>query len=284
MEARVAAARAASNRGALPSASMRVKEDAVKAAQLLHDPSKTHELYANEREGRAAGGGRRSREKTARRRERDGGGGGGELEIPPANGERVYVPVKSTVVLDPPPRRTGDRAFAEGHGSDQPAGKVARRRLRARLKGGDGASFSAGFETGYDHGKDSKSQADAVASTASTANKIGRSHADAGGGKGDAGGDGACVTERVEAIVVAACRFQNSGARAFCTLVPIRPRSRGERRSLRTLPGASLRPPHAFNPRPRRLSTPPDAFELHLDNRSVWNDPQSWPITRTEAQ
>ena len=57
MEARVAAARAASNRGALPSASMRVKEDAVKAAQLLHDPSKTHELYANEREGRAAGGG-----------------------------------------------------------------------------------------------------------------------------------------------------------------------------------------------------------------------------------
>jgi hypothetical protein len=38
------------------------------------------------------------------------------------------------------------------------------------------------------------------------------------------------------------------------TLVPIRPRSRGERRSLRTLPGASLRPGSlAFNPRPRRL-------------------------------
>ena len=185
------------------------------------------------------------------------------MEIPPANGERVYVPVKSTVVLDPPPRRTGDRAFAEGHGSDQPAGKVARRRLRARLKGGDGASFSAGFETGYDHGKDSKSQADAVASTASTANKIGRSHADAGGGKGDAGGDGACVTERVEAIVVAACRFQNSGARAFCTLVPIRPRRRGERRSLRPFPGVSMRPPLAFNPRPRRLSTLTDAFQLH---------------------
>ena len=35
---------------------------------------------------------------------------------------------------------------------------------------------------------------------------------------------------------------------AFClTLVPIRPRSRGERRSLRTFPGASLRPPLAFN-------------------------------------
>ena len=32
------------------------------------------------------------------------------------------------------------------------------------------------------------------------------------------------------------------------TLVPIRPRPRGERRSLRTLPVASLRPPFAFNP------------------------------------
>ena len=40
---------------------------------------------------------------------------------------------------------------------------------------------------------------------------------------------------------------------------------RGERRSLRTLlPGASLRPGSlAFNPRPRRLSTPTDAFQLH---------------------
>jgi hypothetical protein len=41
------------------------------------------------------------------------------------------------------------------------------------------------------------------------------------------------------------------------TLVPIRSRSRGERRTLRTLPGVSLRPGSlAFNPRPRRLSTP----------------------------
>ena len=40
------------------------------------------------------------------------------------------------------------------------------------------------------------------------------------------------------------------------TLVPIRPRWRGERRSLRTFPGVSLRPALAFNPRPRRLSTP----------------------------
>ena len=40
-------------------------------------------------------------------------------------------------------------------------------------------------------------------------------------------------------------------------LVPIRPRSRGARRFLRTFsPGISLRPPHAFNARPRRLSTP----------------------------
>ncbi|EEH57441.1 uncharacterized protein MICPUCDRAFT_58351 [Micromonas pusilla CCMP1545] len=54
-------------------------------------------------------------------------------------------------------------------------------------------------------------------------------------------------------------------AYASHTLVPIRPRRRGERRSLRTLPGASLRPPIAFNPRPRRLSTPTDAFELRPD-------------------
>ena len=40
-------------------------------------------------------------------------------------------------------------------------------------------------------------------------------------------------------------------------------RSRGERRSLRTLPGVSLLPPLAFKPRPRRLSTPSDAYELH---------------------
>ena len=56
--------------------------------------------------------------------------------------------------------------------------------------------------------------------------------------------------------------------RYVLTLVPIRPRRRGERRSLRTFPGASLRPSLAFNPRPRRLSTPPDAFQLHPDVRS----------------
>jgi hypothetical protein len=48
-----------------------------------------------------------------------------------------------------------------------------------------------------------------------------------------------------------------------CALVPIRPRSRGERRFLRTFPGVYLRPAIAFNPRPRCLSNPPDAFQLH---------------------
>ena len=44
---------------------------------------------------------------------------------------------------------------------------------------------------------------------------------------------------------------------AFYTLVPIRPRRRGERRSLRTIAVVSLRPGSlAFNTRPRRLSTP----------------------------
>ena len=54
------------------------------------------------------------------------------------------------------------------------------------------------------------------------------------------------------------------------TLVPIRPRSRCERRSLRSFsPGASLRPGSlAFNPRHRRLSTSTDAFQLHPDIRS----------------
>jgi hypothetical protein len=48
-----------------------------------------------------------------------------------------------------------------------------------------------------------------------------------------------------------------SRVRCVHTLVPIRPRRRGERRSLRTFAGASLRPGSlAFNPRPRRLSTP----------------------------
>jgi len=50
---------------------------------------------------------------------------------------------------------------------------------------------------------------------------------------------------------------------AFYTLVPIRPRWRGGRRSLRTFAVVSLRPPLPFNTRPRRLSTPLDAFQLH---------------------
>ena len=54
-------------------------------------------------------------------------------------------------------------------------------------------------------------------------------------------------------------------AGAFYTPVPIRPRSRGERHSLRTLPGGSLCPALGFNPRPRSLSTPSDAFQLHPD-------------------
>jgi serine carboxypeptidase-like clade 4 len=57
--------------------------------------------------------------------------------------------------------------------------------------------------------------------------------------------------------------------RVLLTLVPIRPRRRGERRSLRTFAGVSLRPALAFNPdTPRRLSSPTDAFQLHPDGRS----------------
>jgi len=72
----------------------------------------------------------------------------------------------------------------------------------------------------------------------------------------------------------------------YLTLVPIRPRRRGERRSLRTFsPGVSLRPPHGFNPdTPRRLSTPTDAFQLHPDVRIVRNDPQSELVRKTLEQ
>ena len=65
------------------------------------------------------------------------------------------------------------------------------------------------------------------------------------------------------AAVADAERAADGRKGAFYTLVPIRPRRRGERRSLRTFAVVSLRPPLAFNPRPRRLSTPTDAFELH---------------------
>jgi hypothetical protein len=67
----------------------------------------------------------------------------------------------------------------------------------------------------------------------------------------------------VDGVVAIVGRAQ---ARPSITLVPIRPRSRGERRSLRTSPVASLRPLRppslGFNPRPRCLSTPTtDAFQ-----------------------
>jgi hypothetical protein len=64
--------------------------------------------------------------------------------------------------------------------------------------------------------------------------------------------------------------------RSITTLVPIRPRWRGERRFLRTCPGVSLRSPPAFNPRHRRLSTPTNAFQLHPDVRSYGTTLRSW--------
>ena len=73
---------------------------------------------------------------------------------------------------------------------------------------------------------------------------------------------GARLAAAAPAISRAANR-RGAQARSVTTLVPIRPRWRGERRSLRTFAGASLRPHLAFNTRPRRLSTPTDAYELH---------------------
>ena len=72
--------------------------------------------------------------------------------------------------------------------------------------------------------------------------------------------------------------------RSITTLVPIRPRWRGERRFLRTFAVVSLRPGSlAFNPRPRRLSTPTDAFQLHPDVRSYRTALTSPPKTTTSV-
>ena len=71
---------------------------------------------------------------------------------------------------------------------------------------------------------------------------------------------------------------------AFYTLVPIRPRRRGERRSLRTFAVASLRPPLAFNTRPRRLSTPTDAFQLHPDIALYGSRISFYPRRRTSGR
>jgi hypothetical protein len=64
----------------------------------------------------------------------------------------------------------------------------------------------------------------------------------------------AYVGQELAHVITGETTFQ---ARSIITLVPIRPRRRGERRFLRTFAGASLRPGSlAFDPRPRRLSTP----------------------------
>jgi len=71
---------------------------------------------------------------------------------------------------------------------------------------------------------------------------------------------------------------QESGA-FYLTLVPVRPRRRGARRSLRTLlPGASLRPGSlGFDPdTPRRLSTPLlTPFNSTPTSLRMGDDPQS---------
>ena len=83
--------------------------------------------------------------------------------------------------------------------------------------------------------------------------------------------DNAVVSPGGLVLGAGACLLAGKGfLGAFYTLVPVRPRSRGERRSLRTFPVVSLRPGSlAFNPdTPRRLSTSTDAFQLHPDIRS----------------
>jgi THO complex subunit 5 len=124
---------------------------------------------------------------------------------------------------------------------------------RARERGGDDAEAADAMETDDgeirgeirdkregddDDGGDADADADADAGGGRAKKRAKRGASDGGGG-----GKGAF----------------------YLTLVPIRPRRRGERRSLRTFPGASLRPGSlAHNPDTHRCrSTPTDAIQLH---------------------
>jgi len=102
-----------------------------------------------------------------------------------------------------------------------------------------------------------------------------------GGGGAAGGGGGGDGDVDAASQLAAAGEIDDGGSfrRVRVALVPIRPRRRGERRSLRTLPGVSLRPLHAFNPHHRRLSTPTDAFQLHPDIAS-YGTALSMSITR----
>ena len=75
----------------------------------------------------------------------------------------------------------------------------------------------------------------------------------------------------VAAALVVVVDALDAASGASLRLLPIRPRRRGARRSLRRTfsPSAYLRAPLGFDPdTPRRLSTLPDAYELHPDVRS----------------
>jgi WD40 repeat protein len=75
--------------------------------------------------------------------------------------------------------------------------------------------------------------------------------------------------------------------RVLLTLVPIRPHSRGERRSLRTFsPGACFSPPRVprfQRPTLRRLSTPSDAFRLHPDIVASYGTTRSGHVNDVNA-
>jgi aminopeptidase N len=90
----------------------------------------------------------------------------------------------------------------------------------------------------------------------------GMSEVDRVGLVSDAFACGAAGYAKTTAALELARAYADAGEESYVvwcvlTLVPIRPRRRGERRSLRTFPVVSLRPGSlAFNLRPRRLSTP----------------------------
>ena len=85
-------------------------------------------------------------------------------------------------------------------------------------------------------------------------------------------------TFKLKELILTDCGKLND-VRLVITLVPIRPRSRGARRSLLktyyTFPIASFRPRHGFNPRLRYLSTPfLTPFNNSTDRRRAISQPR----------
>ena len=191
----------------MPSLSMKQLRVDMKK-DLLHDPDLTKQLYDNEKGGRLAGGGNRlmlleqaqnasSSSSATIQEETNGHGanGNGGDGIRTATGEEIFSP-RATVVIDPVGRMGGGE---EREKEEVGRGKVARRRQQHKIDNSGNLQMSSSVGKAND--------ADESASTATTANKVGKIHFDAKAGRGDAGGDKDFVSEHSAGVAVAVCRF-----------------------------------------------------------------------------